>query len=231
MLPSAHFHLLFNYSSAALIPSGRSSPPGFAAVPHSSTHTWKNPAGRALSLTKREHLRAVGNLHLGCCVDQVSVQSKAGTIFSLLPFSFSYLTEVLSPQSLAIGYQLPAEPETKLSLKQRGEKREKSTKESWSQLLLGSPAGSVARTKARGCCCFCASCHWPAKPPGAQRGTACLQSIPTTAFSHALLSQELKQIHPNSWNGQKEPREEEGSQPAALVTTAKSLWPTDTTFL
>lgn len=133
------------------------------------------------------------------------VQSKAGTIFSLLPFSFSYLTEVLSPQSLAIGYQLPAEPETKLSLKQRGEKREKSTKESWSQLLLGSPAGSVARTKARGCCRFCASCHRPAKPPGAQRGTACLQSIPTTAFSHALLSQELQQTHPNSWNGQKNP--------------------------
>lgn len=131
------------------------------------------------------------------------VQSKAGTIFSLLPFSFSYLTEVLSPQSLAIGYQLPAEPETKLSLKQRGEKREKSTKESWSQLLLGSPAGSVARTKARGCCCFCASCHRPAKPPGARRGTACFQSIPTTAFSHALLSQELQQTHPNSWNGQK----------------------------
>lgn len=140
----------------------------------------------------REYLRAVGNLHLGCCVYQVSVQSKASTIFSLLPFSFSYLTEVLSPQSLAIGYQLPAEPETKLSLKQRGEKREKSTKESWSQLLLGSPAGSVARTKARGCCCFCASCHRPAKPPGARRGTAAFKASP--ALPAATL------CCPSSWN-------------------------------
>lgn len=69
----------------------------------------------------------MGKLHLGWCVYQVSVQSKASTIFSLLPFSFSYLTEVLSPQSLAIGYQLPAEPETKLSLKQR-KKKEKNHK-------------------------------------------------------------------------------------------------------
>lgn len=169
---------LFNYSRAALVSSGHSFLLGLCCAPHSSTHTWKNAAARARSQMNREYLRAVGNLHLGCCVYQVSVQSKASTIFSLLPFSFSYLTEVLSPQSLAIGYQLPAEPETKLSLKQRGEKREKSTKESWSQLLLGSPAGSVGRTKARGCCCLCASCHRPAKPPGAHTGTACLQSIP-----------------------------------------------------
>lgn len=147
---------------------------GSTAVPHSSTHTWKNPAGRALSQKNREDLRAVGNLHLGCCVYQVSVQSKASTIFSLLPFSFSYLTEVLSPQSLAIGYQLPAETETKLSLKQRGEKREKSTKESWSQLLLGSPAGSVGRTKARDA----ASYHRPAKPPGAGEALPAFKASP-----------------------------------------------------
>lgn len=47
--------------------------------------------------------------------------------WNLLSFSFSYLTEVSSPQSLAIGYQLPAERETKLSLKQK-KKKEKNYK-------------------------------------------------------------------------------------------------------